>query len=169
MDSFNTCALQGGRVNQTQTFGPTLVNEARFGVNRIIFDNGGDDQRSGQRGRGAGHRGSPTTAVLDCRESNFQRSGLNIGNQNIGTQALFANTTFHLADNMTHIRGRHTMKFGGQWLRQRMNTLYTGNTGRTGFITFDGRLRRVRRYSDLDRLCRKPTSSWARSRAPAAA
>ena len=56
----------------------------------------------------------------------------NIGSPNIGTQTLFANTTYHYADNLTLIHGRHMMKTGGQVLRQQMNTFYAGNNGRTG-------------------------------------
>ena len=35
-----------------------------------------------------------------------------VGNANIGTQQLFANTTFQLTDNMTWIKGKHVIKFG---------------------------------------------------------
>ncbi len=138
--SLNQAPFKAAVINHTKTFGPTLVNEARFGVNRIILDNGGVDFNSvGNVGEELGITGSNDRGPgLPAIQFN---NGLasTIGSQNIGTQALFANTTFHLADNMTHIRGKHTIKFGGQWLRQRMNTLYTGNTGRTGFIAFDGR------------------------------
>jgi hypothetical protein len=61
-----------------------------------------------------------------------------IGSANIGTQQLFANTTFQYADNLTLIKGRHMMKMGGQVLRQWVNAFYAGNNGRTGFITFNG-------------------------------
>ena len=47
-----------------------------------------------------------------------------LGNANIGTQQLFATTTYHYADNVTLIRGRHMMKMGGNILRQQMNVFY---------------------------------------------
>ena len=62
-----------------------------------------------------------------------------LGNANIGVQQLFANTTFHYADNLTLIRGRHMMKMGGQVLREWINVFYSGNSGRTGYINFGGR------------------------------
>jgi hypothetical protein len=62
-----------------------------------------------------------------------------IGNENIGIQSLFANTTFHYADNFTVIKGRHMMKMGGQLLREWINVFYAGNNGRSGFIDFSGR------------------------------
>ncbi len=137
--SFGESPFQAAVLNHTRTFGPTVVNEARFGVNRITIDNGGVDNGLGNVAQdlgivGANDRGPGLPAI---QFTNGLAS--TIGAQNIGSQALFANTTFHLADNMTKIQGRHSIKFGGQWLRQRMNTLYTGNTGRTGFIRFDGR------------------------------
>jgi len=52
---------------------------------------------------------------------------------------LFANTTYHFADNLTIIHGRHMMKTGGQLLRQDLNTFYAGNGGRSGYINFGGR------------------------------
>jgi hypothetical protein len=138
--SLNESPFKAAVLNHTKTISPTLVNEVRFGVNRITLDNGGADFNdvgnvAEELGiAGANDRGPGLPAIQF--PNGFATT---IGSQNVGTQALFANTTFHLANNMTHIRGRHTIKFGGQWLRQRMNTLYTGNTGRTGFIAFDGR------------------------------
>ncbi len=52
---------------------------------------------------------------------------------------MFANTTFHYADNFTVIRGRHMMKMGAQLLREWINVFYAGNNGRSGFIDFNGR------------------------------
>ena len=44
-----------------------------------------------------------------------------LGNANIGTQQLFATTTYHYADNLTVSRGRHMMKMGANILREQMN------------------------------------------------
>ena len=62
-----------------------------------------------------------------------------VGTANIGTQQLFANTTFHYADNLSINRGRHAMKMGGQALREWINVFYAGNNGRSGYIDFSGR------------------------------
>jgi hypothetical protein len=61
-----------------------------------------------------------------------------IGSANIGTQQKFPNNTYHFADNLTVIHGRHMMKMGGQLLRQQMNPFYAGNFGRTGNLIFNG-------------------------------
>lgn len=126
-------------LNWTKNVTPMIVNEARYGVNYIRFDNGGADQGLGNVAErlgivGANDRGP---GLPNFRFANGLAS--NIGSTNVGLQALFANSTFHFADNLTIIHGRHMFKMGGQVLRQRMNTLYTGNNGRTGFIQWDGR------------------------------
>ena len=61
-----------------------------------------------------------------------------LGSANIGTQQRFPNNTYHYADNLTIIKGRHMIKTGGQLLRQQMNPFYAGNWGRTGQIRFNG-------------------------------
>ena len=133
-NSFNIAPFQNGVLNWTRTFSPRLVNEARFGVNNIMLNNGGADKGLGDIAQklGISNAGS---GLLSLQGFTFV-SG--IGSANIGTQQLFANTTYHWADNVTLIHGRHMMKLGGQLLRQQMNTFYAGNNGRTGFIEFNG-------------------------------
>lgn len=131
--------FKAGVLDWTRTFSPTVVNNARFGVNRIVFDNGGDDKGLGNVAEELGIAGANDRGP-GLPEFRFT-GGLasNVGATNVGLQSLFANTTFHLADDLTIVRGRHVLKMGGQILWQRMNTLYTGNNGRTGFIQWDGR------------------------------
>src|ERR1017187_6530580 len=62
-----------------------------------------------------------------------------MGNANIGTQQLFATTTYHYADNFTVTHGRHMMKMCANILRQDMNVFYSGNNGRSGYMNFTGR------------------------------
>jgi hypothetical protein len=137
-NSFNRAPFHGAVVNWTRTVNPNMVNEARFGVNRILLHNGGADKGLGNVAEKLGiARGNDLgPGLLSIQFRNGLAS--DIGSANIGTQQLFANTTFHYADNLTIIRGRHTMKTGGQLLRQQMNTFYAGNNGRTGFIQFTG-------------------------------
>ncbi|MGH8248271.1 MAG: carboxypeptidase regulatory-like domain-containing protein, partial [Gammaproteobacteria bacterium] len=137
-NSFNHAPFQNGVVNWTRSFSPTLVNEARFGANRIMNWNGGEDKGLGN-----------VAETLGIQQGNDRGPGLmsiefsnglanSIGSSNIGTQQKFPNNTFHYADNLTLIRGRHLLKTGGQLLRQQMNPFYAGNFGRTGFIRFNG-------------------------------
>jgi hypothetical protein len=141
--SFANSPFQAGVVNWTRAFSPTIVNEVRVGVNNVMIHNGGTDNGLGnvaeQLGIQNGNDRSPGLMNLRFAGS-FFASG--IGSANIGTQTMFANTTYHYLDNLTVIRGRHQMKMGGQVLRQHMNTFYAGNTGRTGFLQFDGNFTR---------------------------
>jgi hypothetical protein len=138
-NSFNQSPFRAGVLNWTRAIGPRVVNEARFGVNRITLHNGGVNKEGyGDLNERFGIAGvnAPGLLALNFTNRTFTSS---IGNANIGTQQMFANATFHLADNLTVIRGRHMMKMGGQILRQRMNTFFAGNNGRTGFLAFTGR------------------------------
>jgi hypothetical protein len=131
---FNIAPFQAGVVNWTHTFSPSVVNEARAGVNNIMLNNGGEDKGLGNIAQQLGIQGVPD-GLMSLEFGGF---ATNVGNMNIGTQQLFANTTYHYADNLTIIRGRHMMKMGGQVLRQQINSFYAGNNGRTGFIRFNG-------------------------------
>ncbi len=135
--TFNHSPFQNGVVNWTRSMGPTMVNELRVGVNRIMLWNGGMDGGLGN-----------VAEKLGIQEGNARGPGLlslqgftymsGVGSANIGTQQKFPNNTFHYADNFTLIKGRHMMKMGGNVLRQQMNIFYSGNNGRTGFIEFNG-------------------------------
>jgi hypothetical protein len=133
-NSFDTAPFENGVLNWTRTISPTLVNEARAGVNIITRNNGGADKGLGDIGQKLGI-GAAGVGLLSLQGFTYLNS---IGNANIGTQQLFANTTWHYADNLTIVRGRHMIKTGGQFLRQQNNVFYAGNNGRTGFINFNG-------------------------------
>ena len=122
-------------INWTRTISPRLVNEARVGVNNLMLNNGGADK---------GRATSPAnwacrTPDPGCFPSPASPIPAGLGNANIGTQQLFATTTYHYADNLTVIRGRHMMKMGANILRQEMNVFYSGNNGRSGYMDFNGR------------------------------
>ncbi|HWB95872.1 MAG TPA: carboxypeptidase regulatory-like domain-containing protein, partial [Bryobacteraceae bacterium] len=133
-NSFNIAPFQNGVINWTRTFNPNIVNEARFGVNNILLNNGGEDNGIGNVAQELGIQNAGN-GLLSLQGFAYANA---IGNANIGTSQLFANTTYHYADNLTIMHGRHMMKMGGQILRQQMNTFYAGNNGRTGFINFNG-------------------------------
>ncbi|MBV8817492.1 MAG: carboxypeptidase regulatory-like domain-containing protein, partial [Acidobacteriaceae bacterium] len=134
-NGFNVSPFQNGVVNWTRTFSPTLVNEARIGVNDIMLKSGGADKGLGNIAQSVG--------IQNAGAGLMSLQGLayaaNLGNANVGIQSLFADTTYHYADNVTIVRGRHTMKTGGQFLRLDINTFYSGNNGRTGYFDFTGR------------------------------
>jgi hypothetical protein len=133
-NAFDTAPFSNGVLNWTRTFSPTVVNELRAGYNNITHNNGGADKGLGNIASTLGIAGVPN-GLLSLQGFTYVNG---FGNANIGTQQLFANTTWHYADNVTIIRGRHMIKTGGQMLRQWANVFYAGNNGRTGFINFNG-------------------------------
>jgi hypothetical protein len=133
-NSFNIAPFQNGVINWTRTLSPRLVNEARVGVNNLMLNNGGEDKGLGDIASKLGMQNAGT-GLLSI--TGLTTAGL--GNANIGTQQLFATTTYHYADNLTVTRGRHMMKMGANILRQQMNVFYAGNNGRTGYMNFSGR------------------------------
>lgn len=109
--------------NESHTFGANLVNEARLGFNRIHIT---------------------FTPNLQVNPVDFSiNDGLNqaIGlpqisitgfNFNIGGPAGFpqgrADTTAVLSDTLSYLRGKHSLKFGGEW-RRFYNNNFTLDTG----------------------------------------
>lgn len=134
-NSFNLSPFQNEVINWTHTFSPRMVNELRIGVNNTMLDNGGADKGLGNIALNAGIQNAGA-GLLSLQGFTYVSA---IGNANIGVQQLFANTTFHYADNLTLIRGRHMIKMGGQALREWINVFYSGNNGRSGYIAFNGR------------------------------
>jgi hypothetical protein len=140
-NSFSLSPFQNEVINWTRTISPRMVNEARVGVNNLLNYNGGADKGLGNIAQTVGIQGVPNGLLsLSGGQASGSFSYINaLGSSNVGTQQSFANTTWHYADNVTLIRGRHQMKMGGNVLRQWVNVFYSGNFGRTGFLAFNGR------------------------------
>jgi hypothetical protein len=47
-------------------------------------------------------------------------------------------TTFQINEKLSWLRGRHTIKMGGQWLHYDQRRFYAGNNGLLGFINYNG-------------------------------
>ena len=141
-NGFNEAPTQNGVVNWTRTFSPHLVNEVRVGANNILQNNGGADKGLGDIAAKVGiqNAGSGLLQLGGGVNGGAAFNWINsVGSANIGAQQTFANSTFHFADNLTLIHGRHMMKMGGQVLRQWVNVFYASNSGRTGYMNFSGR------------------------------
>ncbi len=93
-------------------FSPTVVNEAKFGVNRANYHNWGYG-----------------IAPVAISVSSASFSGLS--NTSLDTEV---GTTFSYIDNLTVVRGRHTLKFGANILRVRLNN--SGNTLTTQSLSY---------------------------------
>ncbi len=126
-------------VDYTRTFGPTIVNDFRFGANYVQLWNGGTDNGLGNLAESLGiqngnDRGPGLFGI------NFTGGFVSgFGNANIGTQQKFPSTVIQVEDGLVWTHGSHNVHMGFQVFRSRINPFYAGNYGRTGQMYFDGR------------------------------
>src|ERR1700676_2071712 len=123
-------------VNWTHTFRPNLLNEARFGFNAIKFNQTSTPTSSlgnisQQLGIAGGNLQAPGLVQLNI-------TGNNGGTASLGLQNLiqvFHSTQGQFEDNLIYTRGRHQIKTGFQFVRERQNYIYQGNNGALGFLS----------------------------------
>src|SRR5215469_16632774 len=122
-------------VSWTHSLSTNILNEARIGTNAFRFN----------------QNQTPTTGLGNISEklgiagANSQAPGLVQitiptglgGNANLGLINLwqiFRDTEIQLEDNVIYTKGRHTLKTGFQFIRERNNYVYPGNEGALGNI-----------------------------------
>jgi hypothetical protein len=128
----------------THSISNTLINDMRFGWNHIVLNTGSTwDPSVGNFGQaigiansnpgtlqgliglafGGGTPSSPTCGTINC-----------IGNSLV-TQS-FNSQVWQYNDDITWTKGRHTLKFGGEYMFDIIKVYYSGNSGALGNITF---------------------------------
>jgi hypothetical protein len=114
-------------LNETHTFGPALVNEARFGFNRINITFTPNAQLNpADFGIDNG-----VNEPIGLPQITVGGSGLNFGGP-AGFPQGRSDTTFVLSDTVTYLRGNHSFKIGGEWRR-----FYNNNSNKdTGTFAF---------------------------------
>src|SRR5262245_32589608 len=121
-------------LNWTRTISPTIVNEARVGLNRAVFISALTDVNNlGAANSKLGISGTQANPGI----SNIR---LGSGLSDVGSVGIIEDNvtnTFHYGDNLTVIAGRHQLKMGGQWQRYQQNRYYPGNNGLLGFFGYD--------------------------------
>jgi hypothetical protein len=148
---------QNVALNWTSIITPTMINEARVGMNRAVFI--GDVNDWSGLGNGNAFFGIPGGQAKPGLSSIAPGQGLS----SIGSAAVIEDNvtnTFHYGDTLTITQGRHFMKMGGQWLRYQQNRFYPGNNGLLGLYVYDGTFTRSA-FADflLDLLQRKGLGS----------
>jgi hypothetical protein len=137
-NSYTHNPFQNGVINWTRTISPSMVNEARIGINRVTLWAGSTDKGLGNLAQSLGiQSGNDRGPGLMLMEF-LGGYATSIGSAQIGTQQKSVDNNFHYADNLTIIHGRHMIKTGGQVLRLQLNSYYAGGNGRMGIIDFDG-------------------------------
>jgi hypothetical protein len=133
-NSFANYPSHTGVADWTHTFSPTLVNELRFGVNYVFLNNG--SSANGLTGF------AQTVGIQDVPSAFLPSISLSGGNAaSFGTSdvyQLFADAVIHYEDTQILTKGNHTMHYGFQGYRYRVDTFYSGNNGRAGTILFNG-------------------------------
>lgn len=137
-DAFINDNGHNGVANWTHTFSPSLFNEARFGVNYMLANNGADPKGLGNFGQTLGianaNAGGPGMIAMNF--SNGYVAGF--GNSVSGNQQLFASTVIQFDDSVVITKGRHVMHAGFQFMRDRINIYYASNSGNLGQMGFNG-------------------------------
>ncbi len=139
LDNFFRAPAYNGVANWTRTFSPSLVNEARLGINYTLVNNGDSEKGLGNVAQDLGiQNGNDLGPGLFSIAFGAARAN-GFGSANIGDQQRFANTVIQFEDSLIITSGQHIFRTGFQYKRNRLNIFYAGNNGRTGFMRFSGR------------------------------
>ena len=127
-------------VDWTHTFTPGLLNEARIGFNAVRFNQSLTPTSSlGNIGEQLGITGSnfqaPGLLQLNIQGNNVPAGFAALGLQNL--VQIFHSTEGQIEDNLILTHGRHQIKAGFQFVRQRQDFVYPGNNGALGFLGID--------------------------------
>ncbi|QNI37956.1 TonB-dependent receptor [Edaphobacter albus] len=139
--SNNSDPYTGFVLNWTHTFSNNIVNEARAGFGRTRYTNEAADVAgmlglTGNQKLGIpGTQVAPGISTLDASNSGVDAIGGGSGGGN-GVQSDSIVNAFTYGDNVSWQMGRHTLKFGAQFLRYQANRNYSGNDGARGFFTY---------------------------------
>jgi Carboxypeptidase regulatory-like domain/TonB dependent receptor len=114
-------------LNETHTFGSAIVNEARFGFNRIHIAFTPNAQLNPLD---FGIKNGVTEAI-GLPQMAIGGTGLNFGGPTGFPQGR-SDTTYVFSDTLNYLHGNHSFRFGGEWRR-----FYNNNTGKdTGSFSF---------------------------------
>ena len=114
--------------SETHTFGPTLVNEARLGFNRI-YSNTNPKAQLNPADYGILNGISQPIGLPQMTVA----GGLNFGGPSAWPSGR-GDTTLVVADTMSSLYGRHSLKVGGEF-RQFLNNIFRSPTGSFNFPT----------------------------------
>ena len=122
-------------VNWNRVFGPSVINELLVGYNSVLFFSELNDWAGiGDANAEFGIAGGQPIAGL----SNIQWGA---GLTNIGAVATVEDSLpkiYQLNEKLTWLKGRHALKFGGQFLRYDTKRFYPGNNGLLGLFNYTG-------------------------------
>ena len=124
-------------VGNTRLFGANKVNEFRFAVNRFVSQNIQTRANTTNIVSSLGIPGVDTSIPLFWGIPFFQINGFSSIGECNDCPFVNWNTSFNLSDGFSWTRGKHQIKFGGDYRRFRYNEI--GAVVPRGRFTFDGR------------------------------
>jgi hypothetical protein len=149
-------------LSNTRTLGTTVVNEFRFGYNQFQNDKVGFHAFTRDI---ASELAIPGLRAINEASWGFPDIGLGNGLSGNSEPNPYVtnNHTFQWLDNLSVVRGRHTLKFGGEVRRDRYNELGNsfprGSFSFSGIATFDPASRTTTGFSYADFLLGEASSS----------
>jgi hypothetical protein len=124
-----TAHRQIGTINEVHIFSPNVVNEARFGFNRIAI-NFADSFNAVSSDYGIPNG---VTAPIGLPQITVSDLGLNFGGPSGFPQGRFV-TTGVFSDTVTYLKGKHAIKTGGEFRRFEGNN-FQNTAGTVNFTT----------------------------------
>lgn len=119
--------------NWNRIIGSSVVNDVLFGMTRRSGVGDYLDPRGlGQLNNKLGIAGSQSLRGL--AEIRWGADLTNIGNAETGTDN--STDVYQVSERLTWVTGRHMLKFGGNWNYYRATSIYPGNNGAQGFISY---------------------------------
>jgi hypothetical protein len=130
--------------NWVHNLSSAMVNSFTANYGRIQFNNGVSTDPSGIFGltgnKTVGIPGNPQKTA-GFSSQNFNGTGGNGYPGGFGTNPspeIFVDNVFGYSDNFSWQKGRHLLKFGGEFLRYEQNSFYPGNDGELGAFNYTG-------------------------------
>jgi hypothetical protein len=125
-------------VDWTHTFSSQLLNEARIGFGAVRYDErftptSSLGNISGQLGIAGGNAQAP--GLVEINITGNQGGAASLGLRNL--IQVFHTTQGQFEDNLIFTHGRHQIKTGFQFVRERQDYIYQGNNGALGFLSIN--------------------------------
>ena len=134
-NSFANYPAHNGVLDWVHTISPSIVNEARIGVNYVFINNGAAANGTSNLAQTVGLPGVESSFLPSMSFSGGNAAS--VGNSDV--YQLFADTVIQYEDTLNWTKGAHQMHIGFQGWRDRIDTFYSGNNGIAGTFSFDGR------------------------------
>ena len=122
-------------LNWNRVIKPSLVNEVLFGYNHITIVSDTLDWA------GIGDANATFNIAGGQPITGLSSIGFGSGLTAIGAGASDTNTldkTYQVNEKLTWLKGRHSVKFGGQWMHYVQQRFYAGNNGLLGIFGYTG-------------------------------